>query len=78
MDESEKNQDPYASLITYYVKSCNLHQNIENLKFGINGWIIVWTKSTFLKNPMIYEPRKKIVHAHKNSKEIKSRNVYQI
>jgi len=58
MDESEKNQDAYASHIKYYVKSCNLHQNIENLKFSIDGLIIVWTKSTYLKNPRIYEPRK--------------------
>ena len=59
MDESEKNQDPYASHIKYYVKSCNLHQNIENLKFGIDGSIMVWTTSTYLKNPRIYEPRKR-------------------
>ena len=50
MDESEKNQDAYASHIKYYVMSCNLHQNIENLKFGIDGSIIVWAKSTHLTN----------------------------
>jgi hypothetical protein len=33
-------KDPYASHIKYYVMSCNLHQNIENLKFGIDSSII--------------------------------------
>jgi hypothetical protein len=54
MDESEKNQIneriPMPCHIKYYVMPCNLHQNMENLKFGVDGSIIVWAKSTHLTN----------------------------
>ena len=56
MNESERNQineriPMPAILNSYVILSCNLHQNIKNLKFGTDCSIITWAKSTHLKGP---------------------------